>query len=234
MNIEDLVSEIKNMYTEFEYDQLLVEYVFTLQGSYNFFVKYQRNAESIDSELSNKPIRNTVRKMGEKFHQNIESNKKFNYVRIQINKDATYQEEYLWDTVREKQDLLDYAKVFYRWLNERMMSMIFEYEKDNNLVPTQYDADGDLEYLSSWDSGVFTFRINEKDDLEHTVVLTKDGKERVLDLPLKDYFIAGILEHHKITNTELANEWKPWNTLLLKSLHYDIPYDKREEFVRYM
>lgn len=47
-----------------------------------------------------------------------------------------------------------------------MMSMLFEFEKDNNLMPTQYDSDGDLEYLSSWDNGVFTFHINDKNELE--------------------------------------------------------------------
>lgn len=60
-----------------------------------------------------------------------------------------------------------------------MISMLFEYEKDNNLVPTQYDSDGDLEYLSSSGSGVFTSQFKEKNNLEHTVVLIKDGQERV-------------------------------------------------------
>lgn len=111
--------------------------------------------------------------------------------------------------------------------------MIFEFEKDNNLVPTQFDADDDLEYLSSWDSGLFTFHVNEKNELEYKIVLTKDGKERILEMPLKDYFIEGVLEHYRITNTELSDEWKPWNTMILKSLHNDIPHDKRGEFVSY-
>ncbi|MNE50152.1 hypothetical protein D3C80_1447130 [compost metagenome] len=68
----------------------------------------------------------------------------------------------------------------------------------------------------------------------YKVVLTKDGKERTLDFPLKDYFVEGILDHYKVTNNELSDEWKPWNTMILKSLHYDIPYDKREEFVSYI
>lgn len=234
MNIQDLVSEIKKIYIEFEYDKLLVEYIFSLEGSYNFFVKYQRNGDSTDSELSNKPIRDTVRKMAEKFHETKESDEKFNRVRIEINIDETYTEEYWWDSVREKQDLLESAQVFYQWVNDRMMSMIFEYEKDNNLLPIQYDLDDDLEYLSSWDSGVFTFHINEKKDLEQKIVLTKEGKERNLDLPMKDYFVEGILGHHKVTNIELSSEWKPWNTMILKSLHYDIPYDKREEYISYL
>lgn len=233
MDINYLVSEIKNYYKEFEYDKLIVDYIFTVEGSYNFIVNYKKNNIDKESEISNKPIRDTVRKMAEVFEEKKNSSNKFNRVKIEINLDGTYSEKYWWDTGKEKQDLLDYAELFYQWVNERMMSMIFEYEKDNNLVPTQLDEDGDLEYLSSWDNGVFNFHINKKNSIESKIVLTKDGKERILDLPLEGYFTEGILEHFRITNTELSDEWKPWNTMILKSLHYDIPYDKRDEFVSY-
>ena len=160
--------------------------------------------------------------------------KRFNKYRIEIFFNGEIIEKKWWNSEKEKQDLLDYAEVFYKWTNDRMISMIFKYEKDNNLVPTQYDLDGDIEYLSSWDSGVFTFHISENNNLEYKIVLNKEGRERVLDMPLKDYFKEGILEHYKITNRELSNQWKPWNTMILKSLHYDIPYDKRDEFVSYV
>ena len=234
MEINYLVEQVIKNYTEFDYDKLVVEYIFTLQGSYNFIVTYMNGPNSTESEISDKAIRDTARQMIEKYNQLKDSSRKFNHVKIVVNKDGSYSELYWWDIQKEKQDLLDYAEVFYQWVNERMMSMIFEYEKDNNLIPTQYDSDGDLEYLSSWDSGVFTFHINEENDLEYKVSLTQDGKERILDLPLKNYFIEGILEHYKVTNTELSDVWKPWNTMILKSLHYDIPYDKREEFVSYI
>jgi len=170
-----------------------------------------------------------------KYNSNIDDpSKKFNKYEIEIYPNGEVTEKEWWDSEKEKKDLLDGAEVFYQWVNELMMSMIFEYEKDNDLVPTQLDSDGDLEYLSSWDSGVFTFHINEKNNLEYKVVLTKDGKERTLDLPLRDYFVEGILDHYKVTNNELSDEWKPWNTMILKSLHYDIPYDKRDEFVSYI
>ncbi|MHC0448432.1 hypothetical protein ACWA1F_23720 [Flavobacterium sp. 3-218] len=159
---------------------------------------------------------------------------KFNSVIIEIPPYGKYTEKFFWDSAKEKKDLLDGAEVFYQWVNERMMSMIFEFEKDNNLIPTHLDSDGDLEYLSSWDRGIFTFYINEKNNLEYKVLLTQDGKERILDLPLKDYFVEGILDHYLVTNNELSDEWKPWNTMILKSLHYDIPYDKKEEFVNYI
>ena len=60
MDFNYLVSEIKNYYREFEYDKLIVDYIFTLEGSYNFIVKYEKNTKSKESEVSNKPIRSTV------------------------------------------------------------------------------------------------------------------------------------------------------------------------------
>ncbi|MFH6991181.1 hypothetical protein [Flavobacterium sp. FlaQc-48] len=235
INLITVVNAIYHYYNEYPYAKLIIQYEFTQSGSYKFFVRYMSESETlIPTNKSSDPIDDEIEKISEYFEIKINSEEKFNRFIIEINNDKTYCHRQFWDIKKVKQDLLNSAEVFYQWLNERMMSMIFEYEKNNNLVPTQYDADGDLEYLSSWDSGVFTFHINEKDNLEHTVILTKNGKERSLNLPLKDYFVEGITEHYKITNTQLSDEWKPWNTIILKSLHYDIPYDKREEFVQYI
>ncbi len=60
MDFNYLVSEIKNYYREFEYDKLIVDYIFTLEGSYNFIVKYEKNRKSKESEVSNKPIRDLI------------------------------------------------------------------------------------------------------------------------------------------------------------------------------
>ena len=193
-----------------------------------------KNKEEVYFRPKPKEYREFSDEIYELYNSLFSTKDKFNSVIIEISPEGLHSEKYFWDSEKEKQDLLEGADVFYQWVNERMMSMIFEYEKDNNLAPTQYDSDGDLEYLSSWDSGVFNFHINEKNNIECKIVLTKDGKERILNLPLKDYFIEGILEHYRITNTELSDEWKPWNTMILKSLHYDIPYDKRDEFVNYI
>ncbi|SCY90400.1 hypothetical protein SAMN02927916_3931 [Flavobacterium anhuiense] len=234
MNIEDLVSAIRREYTEFEYDRLIAEYIFTLEGSYSFIVYYQKDCELTETEKSNKAIRETVRMMTQKFQEHKYSDRKFNRVKIIISKDGIYEEQYNWDRELERKNLLDNAEVFYRWVSDRMISMIFEYEKENGLLPLRYDSDGDLEYLSSWDSGVFTFHISSKKELGHRSVLVHNGVERILELNLKDYFVEGILEHHKITHTELADDWKPWNTMILKSLHNDISHDKREDFVSYI
>ncbi|UPZ14846.1 hypothetical protein [Flavobacterium humidisoli] len=199
-----------------------IEYVDYKDTAVFFWVRFVAIGDLIES------IRN-------KYNSNVNHlSKKFNKYQIEIYPNGEVREKEWWDLEKEKKDLLDGAEVFYQWVNERMMSMIFEYEKDDNLVPTQYDDDGDLEYLSSWDRGLFTFYINEKEELEYKIALTKDGIERLLDMPLKDYFIKEILDHHKITNEKLVTEWQSWNTMELKSLNYDIPYDKREEFVRYI
>ena len=233
-NLLPLINALYHHYNEHQYLKLKVEYEFTQWGSYKFFVRYvSESGKILPTGISPTPIDDEVEKVSDFFEKTIHTKEKFNRFIIEINPDKTYSQKHFWDQDKEKQDLVKGADVFYQWINDRMMSMIFEYEKENDLLPSQYDDDGDLEYLSSWDSGLFTFHINDKGKLEHKIVLTQDGKERILDMPLKDYFVEGILEHHKSTNNELADEWKSWNTMELKSLHYDIPHDKRDEFVRY-
>ncbi|SFZ97115.1 hypothetical protein SAMN05216324_1423 [Chryseobacterium limigenitum] len=192
------------------------------------------NNEQVSFRPKPKEYREFSDEIYERYNSLFSTEDKFNSAVIEIDPDGAYSEKYFWDSEQEKQDLLGGAEVFFQWANERMLSLIFEFEQDNNLLPTQLDADDELEYLSSWDSGVFTFHVNEKNEVEYKIVLTKDGIERVLEMPLKDYFIEGILNHYQITHTILSDEWKPWNTLIIKSPHNSIPYDKVDEFVRYI
>jgi len=234
MKEQDAVKAFYEYYREFSYDILEIKFTFTLGGSYNIGVYYSCNDGRKETTLDGRELFAYERSIYEIFKDRIETGDQFNVAIFEIQNNGDYLSTYKWENDKAKQDLLDYAEVFYQWVNYRMMSMIFEYEKDNDLVPTEYDDDGDLEYLSSWDSGIFTFHINDKEELEYKIELTQDGEERILNMPLKDYFVEGILEHYKVTNTELADKWEPWNTMILKSLHYDIPYDKRDEFVRYI
>ncbi|CAI8876827.1 hypothetical protein [Chryseobacterium sp. IT-36CA2] len=192
------------------------------------------NNEQVSFRPKPKEYRAFSDEIYERYNSLFSTEDKFNSAIIEIYPDGAYSEKYFWDSEQEKQDLLDGAEVFFQWANERMMSLIFEFEQDNNLLPTQLDADDELEYLSSWDSGVFTFHVNEKNEVEYKIVLTKDGIERVLEMPLKDYFIEGILNHYQITHTILSDVWKPWNTLVIKSPHTGIPYDKVDEYVIYI
>ncbi|MDO3425483.1 hypothetical protein QWT87_11330 [Chryseobacterium sp. APV1] len=230
--MEKILTIVDEFFKEKVWDKILIEINFTEAGGYEPQLTVIKGEEkTLWGEFELFDIADIIHKRQKGV---LNTSEKFNKAKIEIYPDGTYSEHDWWDSGLQKQNLLNYAQVFYQWANDRMMSMIFEFEKDNNLLPTQYDGDGELEYLSSWDSGVFTFHINDKNELEYKIILAKDGKERILEMPLKDYFIEGILEHHKITNTELSNEWKPWNTMVLKSLHYDIPYDKRDEFVSYI
>ncbi|MDO3425484.1 hypothetical protein QWT87_11335 [Chryseobacterium sp. APV1] len=234
INIETLVNAIYNYYNEYEYKKIIVEYQFTESGSYKFFVKYiMDSGDVVSTTKSPRPIDDEIEIISKYFENTINTVERFNKFLIEIDNNKNFSENHFWDKGKEKDDLLAGAEIFFQWANDRMMSMIFEFEQENNLLPTQYDGDGELEYLSSWDSGVFTFHINKNNELEYKIVLTKDGVERVLEMPLKDYFIEGILEHHKVTNTELSDEWKPWNTLIIKSPHTGIPYDKVDQFVNY-
>lgn len=230
--MEEILNIINKFFKEKDWDKILIEIDFTESGGYEPQLTIIKGDEkSLWGEFELFDIADIIHK---KQKEVLNTSEKFNKAKIEIYSDGTYSEYYWWDSGLQNQDLLNYADVFYQWVNDRMMSMIFEFEKDNDLVPTQYDADGDLEYLSSWDSGVFTFHIDKKNSLEYKIVLIKEGKERVLDMPLKDFFKEGMLEHYKITNTELTHEWKPWNTMILKSNHNDIPHDKRNEFVSYV
>lgn len=234
MTEQDVFKAFRDYYKEFPYDVMEVKFSFTLGGSYDVKACYFYNGTIKETALEGRELFAYERFIYEVFKSRVGTDNQFNIAVFQIQHNGIYSSKYRWESEEAKKNLLDYAEVFYQWVNERMMSMIFEYEKDNGLLPMQYDSDGDLEYLSSWDTGVFTFHVSNKEKLKYSIQLTQDGKERVLNIPLKDYFTEGILEHHKVTNTELADEWKPWNTMILKSLHYDIPYDKREEFVQYV
>ena len=48
--------------------------------------------------------------------------------------------------IKNKQNLITGAEVFFQWVNKRMMSMIFELVKDNYLLPIRYDGDGVIDF----------------------------------------------------------------------------------------
>ncbi|MFS1520886.1 hypothetical protein ACIPCA_06120 [Flavobacterium covae] len=232
--MKDIIEILTSHLKEHKWKQVIIVIEIT-QGSigYKSLFFIDENSKEEDFWIDFEDIKGLFDKLREEYNLSKDNKNKFNRYELLLNNDGNYSEKYWWDAVEDKKDLLSGVEVFFQWANDRMMSMIFEYEKDNNLLPTQYDNDGDLEYLSSWDRGVFTFYINKNNELEYKIVLIKDEVERVLEMPLKDYFIEGVLEHHKITNTELLDVWKPWNTLIIRSPHTGIPYDKVDEYVEY-
>lgn len=162
-----------------------------------------------------------------------DSLKRFNRVEIKLFPDGNQIEKFWWDDKKEIENKLNSASVFYQWLNETMMNRIFDYERDNNLLTPVYNEDGDFDYHeSSWDNGLFEFKVL-CDKINHLITLIKDGNSRILNMPLPEYIDKAILEHHEITNNELKKEWDPWNILIIKSPHNDIPYNDWKQYVTY-
>lgn len=139
--------------------------------------------------------------------------------------------QYSWDDEYVEQNIVDRERLFPQWINERMMSIIYEHEFPNG--PTAKDVDGDPLYESTWDSGTFTFLISDSKDVEVIVELKKDGKSRKMDLTLPEYFTKAMIEHYQITHGELKHKWQPWNKMVIKSPHNDLPYGHFEKHVFY-
>lgn len=157
---------------------------------------------------------------------------RFNNLELKIFPNKTYKINYIWDEDKEYQDKINAAKIFYHWVNELMIHRIFDYEKENNLLKTRYDDDdGDMEFLSSWDKGIFTFQFLNG-VLIYEIELYKERQSRILEMPLHQSYQEALWNHYKVTNEELK-EWKPWNTLVIKSPNGEIPFGKENDFVIY-
>ena len=213
-----------------------IEVVFSInQGAIGFIVSYLDNKNMMqDLAISTKHLGFYLDYLHPLFLEKVNDiNKRFNRLQVKIFPDGTYKEKYYWDEEKEKEDKLTAAKYFYQWTNDTMMNRIFDYEKENNLLTPNYDEEGDLiDYQESWDNGVFTFTIKDN-TISHQIILFKNNIERNLPMPLPQYFKEDLLEHYKITNNELKENWKPWNKLVIKSPHNSIPYDEWEDYVTY-
>ncbi len=179
--------------------------------------------------MKSKKLKNELIEKYETSISDIET--RFNNFEIEIFLDGNYKERYWWDNAKEYDAKLTRAKYFYHYINEIFIERIFDYEYEHNLLPTRLDDDGELEYLSSWDEGIFTFIIIAR-TVEIKIELVKDGKIRLFD---SSYFVGLqeiILEHYTLTNEELK-EWLPWNKLVIKSPHKEITSDMVEDHVSY-
>lgn len=161
------------------------------------------------------------------------TNERFNKVQVNFTLNEDSSVRYYLDKAEELKDKIETENVFFQWLNDNMMNRIFDYEKENNLLTPNYDEDGDfIDFQSSWDEGVFTFKIVNK-EVKYSIELFKNNESRLLSMSLPDYLVNGILEHHYVTNNELTEVWEAWNTLVVKSPHNSIPYDDWKKYVTY-
>lgn len=157
--------------------------------------------------------------------------KRFNTFQIEVSSDGNSQINYKWEDEEHRKDQFDSAQVFPQWINERCITYIYENEFPNG--PTERDDDGDHLYVSTWDHGVFTFKIKSK-VIESDIVLFKGTTPRKIILDLPDYFEEALLNHYEITNNGiLKDNWTPWNKLVIKSPHNTLPYGERDKHVFY-
>jgi hypothetical protein len=235
-NIEQkIVNVFLNYYVEkTDRKKLIAIYDFNTSGSFKFYLHYVLdNGETVKTKLSIRNIVNELQAVVKIFHDKINSNERFNNVEFNIVSKDEFEITYKWNEQKEIKEKKDSANIFFQWTNDTMMNRIFDYEKENDLLTANFDEDGDLiDYQNSWDNGLFEFTINEN-KVSHKITLSKNEMKRNLPMPLPEYFITGLLEHHLITNKELTDEWKPWNKLVIKSPHNDIPYHKWKDYVEY-
>ncbi|MDX8553262.1 hypothetical protein MK851_06420 [Tenacibaculum sp. 1B UA] len=231
---KDFIDEVSSLLPITNWKKILIN-IYISKSKLSLKIKYSNeNNQSEDLVVSSRYFKEFKKELYNLYLKNIESKKeRFNKLQYLVVPEGNFEENYYWDETKEKEDKLTAAKYFYQWVNETMMNRIFEYEKENKLLTPNYDEEGDLiDYKDSWDSGIFTFKVVDK-KIDYTIELIKGLVSRILPVLLPEYFINGLLEHHQITNEELKDEWQPWNTLVIKSPHNDIPYDSWEEYVTY-
>ncbi len=225
---DELKESLVSIVNEEDWDK--IEYIgkFREGGSNPFVTIFKLDQEikltSFDVFKPHRIVKNEYKKL-------LNTANKFNYFKVLIDKELVVTITQEWresDFIEQKNNS---ALVFYDWINERMMSIIYENEFPNG--PTAKDIDGDPLYESTWEEGKFTFRVEGKYIKPH-IILIKDGIERVMNLEYPDFFFPAILEHHEITNTgELKDLWKPWDTIKLISPHNTISILEKDKRVFY-
>jgi hypothetical protein len=157
--------------------------------------------------------------------------KRFNKFQMEVLSDGTSQINYKWEDEEHRKDQSDTAQVFPQWINERLITYI--YEKEFPSGPTEKDDDGDPLYVSTWDRGVFIFRIKSK-VIETDFLLFKGTTPRKIVLDLPNYFEEALLNHYEITNNGILKaNWTPWNKLVINSPHNTLSYAEKDKYIFY-
>jgi hypothetical protein len=171
--------------------------------------------------------------MVKQYYSTVKSDpeKRFNKFELEVLPDNTYKVNCQWEEEYFKKDQLDTARLFPQWVNNQMISLIYASEFPNG--PTDKDDDGDPIYVSTWDRGIFTFKLENR-RVEAEVILYKNDIARIADFELPNYFVEALVEHYEITNKGILEEdWNPWNKLVIHSPHNDLPYARMDEYVLY-
>jgi hypothetical protein len=212
----------------FEADEANFVINFTSSGAYS-----TEGSVKVKGESRRAPLSKDLRELVSTYFQEVvvTSEIHFNRVELEVSKNGVPSIRYLWSEESFKMDTLSSARVFPEWINERVMMYIYEYEFPKG--PTDTDDDGDPLYVSTWDQGVFTFKITNE-VIKNEILLFKGTSSRMINLNLPDYFKEALLKHYEITNNGiLKGEWMQWNKLVINSPHNNLPYGERDKYVHY-
>jgi hypothetical protein len=108
----EILNIINKFFKEKDWDKILIEINFTEAGGYEPQLTIVKGDEkSLLGEFELFDIADIIHK---KQKEVLNTSEKFNKAKIKINPDGTYSEYYWWDSGLQKQDLLNYAEVFYQ------------------------------------------------------------------------------------------------------------------------
>lgn len=228
-HINQFVLEIKSI---INYEHVLMRFMITGNKIDANFFKVENDNE-VHFDVDSKVYRMFALLLFNDYKLKLDDlEKRYNVFELEVFSDNQFIEKYHWKDDKEYQDKAKAAKIFYHWINEMMMNRIFDHEKENNLLPTKLTDEDKLEYLKSWDKGVFTFKIIDQ-KLKYEIELCKNDSWRTLDIELGIEYTKPIINHYKDTNEVLKKEWQSWNTLVIKSPNNEIAKDSKDDFVIY-
>ncbi len=231
-NYTVLIDYIKNELKDNQWDEILCQIVFNgrvCSDSVRYYLD-QQEFVFVTDVFETGPILHSI------FGDYLQGKKErhFNEVLIRIVKDD-FSVEYRVNEERIKKSKQESALIFSNYLYERMRSQILEYEINNSLLtPIFNDRFEVYDYKVSWDSGLFTFIVDEKTKkIYHEIELYFEGEKRIVPLELEEYYKESIWYHYELTHGELKEFWEPWNKMVVTAPKNFIPLGRDKEYIKY-
>jgi hypothetical protein len=164
--------------------------------------------EKTVSQAPTKQIRALIRAYYEATQ--TDAGRLFNKVNFEVFSNGTFTGTYTWDDDEVKNEKVAWANVFPQWLNDRLLSILFEAKYGNE---------------RDWQNGVFNFTVRSSNIQFEGVIYSQDKSEKV-QITMPEYLTEAILDHYHTTNEgDLNGDWQPWNQLEIRSPHNSINLD---------
>ncbi|MGG8495177.1 hypothetical protein ACQY1Q_02065 [Tenacibaculum sp. TC6] len=230
---KSLVDYIRNKLKVYKWIRIIIKIEFHNSGSYGASVSYFEDEKEMKYITDNFEIDPILIGIFKKYRQGIVK-RNFNKVFITI-KEEDYFVSYEMDEEKIKNEKQKSSLIFPNYLYERMRTQIYDYELDNNLlIPVYNDRFEVYDYKVSWDSGLFTFIVDEKSkQIYFEIEVSFHGEKRVIPLELIDSYKKSIWYHYELTHGELKEFWKPWNKMVVTAPENFIPLGKDQEYIQY-